>query len=272
MINYNSFANEFIKIATSKWREMLRMGQIGSDDVARLRKSKLLRYGKETAGLERGNKNLMKRMGIKEVADPGGMPRYDPGKKTYFHSPEGMREHLSDAYDRKLLSNLSKKDDAAAQALVRRHEIDEARIANRRMKTHGMESWPSQEQLVQITADALEGERGFGKDLMSGSTMSHLSPEVVAREHRNLAFMPKSVQKGMQGARRKTGVPEYDMARVLGGRGGFGQGDTGALSRAQLKKVDKRWKGMSLEDKMEFANDQTAKSVEDIMANTPEGF
>lgn len=268
--SHTSFSDEFIKIA-ARWREALRMGQIGTDDVARLRKSKLLQYGKETAGLERGNRNLMKRMGIKEVADPGGMPRYDPGKKTYYHSPEGMREHLSDAYDRKLLSGLSKEDDAAAQALVRRHEIDEARIADRRLKTHGMKSWPSEEQMGQIAEEGLEG-RGFGADLMGGSTMSHLSPEVVAREHRNLAFMPETVQKGMQGARRKTGVPEYDMARVLGGRGGFGQGDTGALSRSQMKKVDKRWKNMPLEDKVEFATDQTQKSTEDLMSNLPGGF
>ena len=75
----------FEKLASSKWRALLRAGKLSEESVAKLRRKGLLNYGKESMGIEKGNVNLLKKLRIKDVT---------PEREPFFSKPMAVEDIL----------------------------------------------------------------------------------------------------------------------------------------------------------------------------------
>jgi len=162
----DGFFGELEKIAAAKWRTMLRLGELGPAEIARLQNAsrpgnqgKLLDYAREIAGLERGNTALSKAVGIpiqgvsarqalKDVV--GGVRKAVKGEPKPFSELRhqvlgGMLARmgggarnvpgLGRVYVQKGVGHIGKglkgQDSRAMTAAASRHELDEVRAGRK---------------------------------------------------------------------------------------------------------------------------------------------
>lgn len=133
----------------------MRAGQIGADDVARLKDRGLLNYAKEVAGLERGNKALTERLGVpvqrlRDVLKDdviGGLKSKDSlraaagatdalmtpqfGGAATFMRPQGPSRIVHSTTIDPLSKGLKGEARRGARAVTLRHELDELALAKR---------------------------------------------------------------------------------------------------------------------------------------------
>lgn len=121
-----AFVDELLKLSGSKWREMLRAGELTGPSVARLRQSGLLNHAREIAGLERGNQALIGRLGVQVLPDinlfgAGGVgrnvlkPSVDAAKQALKPGVQGFFSGLRQGKFRQAMNDLAAP--LAAQAV-----------------------------------------------------------------------------------------------------------------------------------------------------------
>jgi len=207
-----AFFDELTKIS-ARWREALRMGEIGAPEIKRLRGAKLLNYNKEIRGLNRGSKNLMDKYDLEM-----GPPLRGSGGMQGRFNVEDNTIHMRPTYKGKTMT-----DRRAARAIAKRHEVDEARLFHNSMCK------------VTTKIEKNKDPSALIARINRQPISSHVGPSVTAREHRNVRMLPPSAD---------TGSPiEYGFNNALMGKAG-----PGALSRKDMKKIDKRFSNASQEE------------------------
>jgi superfamily II DNA/RNA helicase len=210
----------------AKWREMVRAGTLSQKEILRLRRAGLLDYGKEIAGLERGTDAILKRFGVKQIYH---------GKKKPPSLESGLAESMGTAlhgdtgklhvYPRQEVLEPVRSQHRAMMAVVRRHEADEARALHR---ITGTITPQSPEHIAKV------GPVKMMEDRFRENFFFHASPEVIMREQRNAALMPKPMQEAWTKVR--SGRGDYEAAReLLGGTD---------LTRANIKKARRHYAQM----------------------------
>lgn len=156
MIDFASFSDELVKISAPRWKQLLRAGELGAKEVKRLTGSGVLNYGKELAGLERGNIALQRHLGTPARTIRGALAH---GVKTSLKekTPQALAENVFQATRTPELGGLSafffggrpslvksktffkapgstKEVRRATDALTLRHELDEVRSGLRQLK------------------------------------------------------------------------------------------------------------------------------------------
>lgn len=155
-VMYAAWADEFEKLAAPRWKQILRAGGLGAEELGKLTKADLLNYGKEVTGLERGTEALIKKHNLPPVYTPLS----EEGKKqlltsiadkakrlkasealkdarTYLSSrlselTPGMSTPIGTHVNPKLLHSAFGSEEAsplgrrAIEAITMRHEADEA--------------------------------------------------------------------------------------------------------------------------------------------------
>lgn len=261
-VMYAAWADELEKLAAPRWKQVLRAGGLGAEDVGRLLKGRVLDYGKEISGLERGTEAIAKKhgytirranlgelkSGVKELIQKRDPTRLKQTARTGILGAQGggglAVGELSGptAYMATGLSPVTKglKGEArrGAEALLTRHEIDELRVAERAARkgplperrfvpgrapeTLGerasVTSLDAQRRLLDLAQkhaprfkqglrESVEGAVQAGTSGLPARrgvlpTGMHFSPDVVARESRNVATLPPAVQQAMTPFRR----------------------------------------------------------------------
>ena len=182
---------------SAKWREQLRAGNINPTDKQRLLDTGILDYSKETLGIEKGNINLSKRIGItpknifRTVIEDlvPAMVKGDTRAKLditsllnivikYNTSAAKINKEtkcsyiiISPYYD-SVIKGVKKENKRAARALSTRHELNETIIGQKILKKNTRSIF-----------------------LFCGS---HISPEVITRESYILPMFPTEIKETIE--------------------------------------------------------------------------
>lgn len=232
----------FEKASAAKWRELMRLGGLSSDDILKLRKAKLLDYAREIAGLEKGTKAMAREMGVKAREYP--MPDVDkigpdrfwdyvrtlgPKKMRQFVTAQSVGAGAADPVTAQAhfwpgLLPLGAGDSARAhkgalRAILRRHEIDELRSMQR--------------------LGALKQSGEVVEARLPEHFYTHTHPEVIARQQGNLAMMHPKVQqaKSVSMAPGDEAEAAHVIGAVLGREGDVLKGGVTPKEMATLRKL-----------------------------------
>jgi hypothetical protein len=183
------------KTAASRWRQAMRAGGLGADDVARLKDRGLLNYAKEVAGLERGNAALARKLDVpvqrlRDVVKDdivGGIR-----KKDYLRTAMGVTDAIqapqaggavgvvrsipggSRVIHSSTINPAGKglKGEAlrGQRALMRRHELDEVRAGQKLVQQGGsgagfVVTRPAEGLAERISAKQLDAQRAITERL-----------------------------------------------------------------------------------------------------------
>lgn len=206
-----------VKLATSKWREMIRAGEIGAQSAKKLIKRMGYTAEREAAGLNKGSYNIAKQLGVPiHTSVPQGHPYADALE-------EGLRYGKGMVFPRTgIVVNPAAHATKADLALTLRHEVDEVR-EGLRAGVHPMTSrTPRVVQTPHKVDETLEtnykelsessAQRDYQWDLWRAIQArtklrlrakfpehamfySHQSPEVITRQMRNTRMIPAEVPR-----------------------------------------------------------------------------
>lgn len=208
---------ELMKESSARWRTAMRMGELGTKDVVRLRKAprpgggKLFDYMREVAGLEEGSRRIARSLGAKIREQPKLQPLASGSKRAL---PESTRASLTAAGGGRasymggppkieIAGRIAAKDAPAhvraRRALTERHELDELRLGIKGRRRE--------------VAKAIKKHKGIGppRDLpyvrsYGWPGTGHEHPEVITREISNTRMLhPKA---GFQRRLEKTKLKE----------------------------------------------------------------
>lgn len=251
-IEMMAFSDEMQKIAV-RWKEVMRAGGVDAGDVSRLRGSGLLDYGKEISGLERGTQRMADQLGVHQqefkprslVRQAWSAIRGDKGAKQdlidqgsalfqgglgggYVANPGSNTVTFAPSVS-PLLKGLKGQARQGADALAKRHEIDEIRAALKEQPTRrfipgrtptslsdkflskqkDLNRWVSDKIYAHVPKENAEAGRAL-EELMSPQPVDpnklmggiHFSPSVLTRESTNVATLPPEVKKSLTPFRR----------------------------------------------------------------------
>lgn len=241
------------KTAATAWKKNL--GNLSNTSRGILENKGVLNYQKEFQGLRKGSDNLVKKLGIRETNKPqrikdgissyinrlnvdnkpGLIEQHSAGKlrnRTVLAGPKGKNIIAKgNARDARWMAEAENSmpmpgkrgslERRHADQIIRRHEIDEARV-HRRLQNKG--------QYVKTDKGNDKNQREF---------MYHMSPEVINRESANVAVAPKTTRDFFQNIRGITGEPtqfkRLDPNFEYGKQGVFNKAQSNQMENTLMK-------------------------------------
>lgn len=167
--NYLTYLNE-----KSKWKEKVISGEIGDNEIKRLKKAGITKTAKQfRSGLRKGTDNIASRYGAKFKRSSGNFSNVGPYQKDdTIYMGKSFESQPKRTMNK--LGIKTKKDWDNMKDIIKRHEVDEFR-ANKKV------------------------ELKTGTHQAAGSYMGmhgHASPEVLNREKKYLTLYNKLYDKG----------------------------------------------------------------------------
>lgn len=200
------------KIASRAWKR--NFGTLSEEGVKRLKSTGVLNHKKEMDGLNKGTSNMIKEMnldvsrtGVKKTvgnllsnfdnpklkikgSGPMSMPSYGGSSRNKVHLPSFTKDFSEELGKKRGRVDIAGSGNRKyVDAVVQRHEIDEARAYRKYFKDKGGRN---AFQNIEQVAPHTKGN-------------SHFAPDVIFRESANVAIAPKSVKRSMRGMRNYSG-------------------------------------------------------------------